>query len=335
MKEEEKMTDIEARPESRLCSVLSRANGEDPIGSATPFERCLLVEVAAPWEDDVAGSRHFPKGLWEVIEAAWDRGLIDKFAAVLPDVEYSREGYTRFLYFRRPPGPFAAYEKDDFLVPDAELVPVLEALFTEPDELSRFESYRQSSPHLREIMVCTHGSRDACCGKFGYPFYGTLRYQYAAPEGLRVWRVSHIGGHRFAPTLMDLPEGRYWGHLEPQAVESLVLRDGPASELRQFYRGWAGLGSKFEQIAEREILAREGWGWTGYLKEGRVLAADEDHAEVRIEYESYDGRVSGAYEAAVGAVGSVMTLGSSGTEPLSEAKQYEVSRLEKVSREVE
>ena len=69
-------------------------------------------------------------------------------------------------------------------------------------------------------------------------------------------------------------------------MENFILRDGPASELRQFYRGWASLGSKFEQIAEREILACEGWGWTGYLKRGRVLAADanEDHAEVRIEY---------------------------------------------------
>lgn len=316
--------------ESRLCSVVSKASGEDPVGSATPFERCLMVEVAAPWEEDVTKSRHFPKRLWEVVEAARDRGLIGKFTAIMPDSEYSREGYTRFLYFRRPSGLFATYEKDDLLVPDLELIPAIEALFAGPGELSRFERHRQNTSHVREIMVCTHGSRDACCGKFGYPFYCTLRYQYAVPERLRVWRASHIGGHRFAPTLMDLPEGRYWGHLESEAVENFVLRDGPASDLKRFYRGWAGLGTKFEQIAEREILAREGWGWTKHPKTGRVLKDYGDCVEVRIDYKNANGSASGACEATVRLSGSVATLESSGAAPLGEAEQYEVSRLEKV-----
>ena len=319
----------ETHAESWLCSVVSKTNAEDPAGCASSFERCLMVEVRLPWEDEVARSKHFPEGLWKIVEAARARGLIGKFTAIVPDPEYSREGYTRFLYFRRPPGPFAAYEKDDFLVPDAWLVPILEALFAGSDELSRFERHRQDTAHLREIMVCTHGSRDACCGKFGYPFYRTLRYQYATPEGLRVWRTSHIGGPRFAPTLMDLPEGRYWGHLEPQAVESLVLHDGPPSDLRRFYRGWAGLGSKFEQIVEREILAREGWEWTKRPKSGRVLKEDGDLIEVRIEFGGVDG-ASGVYEATVRASGSVTTLESSGTAPTCEVEQYVVSRLERV-----
>lgn len=127
--------------ENRLCSVVSKASGEDPVGSATPFKHCLMVEVEAPWEEDTTKSRGFQKGLWEVIEAARDRGLIGKFTALMPDPEYSRQGHTRFLYFRRPPGPFAAYEKDDFLVPDPELLPAIEALFAGPDELSRFEQH--------------------------------------------------------------------------------------------------------------------------------------------------------------------------------------------------
>ena len=129
---------------------------------------------------------------------------------------------------------------------------------------------------------------------------------------------------------MDLPEGRYWGHLAPEAVENLVLRDGPASDLKRFYRGWAGLETKFEQIAEREILAREGWGWTEHPKTGRVLKEDGDRVEVRIDYEDTDGSALGTYEAIVRPNGSVATLESSGTDPLSEAEQYEVSRLEKV-----
>lgn len=320
--------------ESRLCCSVSKGAGDDPCGSGTPFAGYLGIEVAPPWSGDISESRNFPQGLQEQIKKAQDAGAVGKFTGLMPDPGYSREGYTRVLYMRKPEGPFAAYEKSEYLLPDSEVVPFARAL-SRPGGLYPFNGYRESETSERDILVCTHGSNDVCCGKFGYPIYDELRYGYAAESGgsLRVWRTSHIGGHRFAPTLIDFPEGRYWGHLEPWAPQKLVLRNGPVSELAAFYRGWAGLGKPFAQIAEREILIREGWRWTDYLKSGRVLESEENGywAEVRIEYSSPDGAVSGAYEATVEADGSVMTLDKSGTGPLQEAGQYRVSRLEEVS----
>ena len=316
--------------ERRLCSLVSKANGEDPIGSATPFEACLMVESAQPWAREVAGSRRFPEGLPEFLEAAsGGRGPIEKLTALLPDREYSRAGHTRLLFWRRPPGPFAAYEKDDLLVPDGEVVPAVEALLGGPEEISRFARYRQDTRRVRDIVVCTHGSRDVCCGKFGYPVYDLLRRRHAAPGKLRVWRTSHIGGHRFAPTMIDYPEGRLWGHLEPWAAERLAVRRGPVSDLGPFLRGWAGLRSPAEQAAEREVFAREGWAWTGYLKEGSVLTSGGGWTEVRIDYRSPDGAISDAYEATVEVAGTVMTMESSGDAELAEVDQYRVVRLEK------
>ena len=331
--EEAKMRTGKARPDRRLCSVVSKAAREELAGSGTPFAGYLAVEVAPPWKDDVSESPRFPDGLQEAVERARDAGAIDKFTALFPDPMYSREGYTRALYLRKPPGPFAVYLKSEYAVPGDEIVPLVQALAEGPDGLSRYECYEEDATHFRDILLCTHGSRDACCGKFGYPVYESLRYGYAAaPEmRLRVWRTSHVGGHRFAPTLIDLPEGRYWGHLEPEVLETLVLRNGPVSGLERFYRGWAGLSGKFEQIAERDIFVREGWEWTHYLKSGKTLEADEneDRAEVRIEYTLPGGNTS-AYEATVKASGIIMTLSNSGHGPLQEAKQYHVSRLEKV-----
>ncbi len=321
------------RREDRLCSLVSKANGEDPIGTAKAVETRLIVEMAQPWQRDVLGSRRSAEGLRLLVEGAQERGLLDGFSAILPDHEYSRKDHTRFLFLRKPPGPFAVFEKEDFLVPDGELVAVIEALLEGSDGLSRFERYRQDTVGVREILVCTHGSRDVCCGKFGYPLYDLLRRRHAANGKLRVWRTSHTGGHRFAPTLIDYPEGRLWGHLEPWAAERITARRGPVSDLRPFYRGWSGLGSPFEQVAEREIFAREGWAWTGYLKEGGILTSDGDRAEVRIAYESPDGAVSGAYQATVETAGTVMTLERSGDRELTEVKQYRVVRLEKESEE--
>jgi hypothetical protein len=102
--------------------------------------------------------------------------------------------------------------------------------------------------------------------------------------------------------------------------------------MRRFYRGWAGLRGKFEQIAEREILVQEGWEWTTHLRRGRTLEVDEKEslADILIEYIARDGSVSGTYEANVKRNGCVMTLASSGAGALEDAWQYRVSRLEEV-----
>jgi hypothetical protein len=155
---------------------------------------------------------------------------------------------------------------------------------------------------------------------------------------LRVWRCSHFGGHVFAPTLVDLPEGRYWGHLEPEMLDLLVYRNGSVADLRSFYRGWCGL-KPFEQIAEREIWMQEGWPWLTYLKRGETIATaptaneddEADWAEVRIEYVSPDGRMTGAYTAKIEACGTVLTQWQSGQEhPQEPVKQYRVTQLERV-----
>ncbi len=325
----------EACQERRLCCAVSEASGEDPAGTVTPFVGYLGVEVAPPWKGDVTESRCFPEDLREAVGRAQEAGVIGKFTGLMPDSEYSREGHARVIYLRRPSSSFfAAYEKEEYLVPEGEVVALVEALTTEPEMPSRFARYREDTTYVRDILVCTHGSRDVCCSRFGHPIYQELRHGYAARSGgrLRVWRTSHLGGHRFAPHLLEFPEGRYWCRLKPEALEKLVLKEGPFSGLRRFYRGWAGLSSNFEQIAEREVFAREGWEWAGYLKAGEVLEVDEkeDRAEVRIEYSSPDGVFSGAYEATLETVGSVTTLLNSGTDPSQEVRQYAVSRLEKV-----
>ncbi|MGB1276239.1 MAG: sucrase ferredoxin, partial [Nannocystaceae bacterium] len=62
------------------------------------------------------------------------------------------------------------------------------------------------------LFVCTNGQRDRCCAKFGLQLFRAL----AALEPTQVWQTTHIGGHRFAPTLVSLPDGYCYGHLDPK-----------------------------------------------------------------------------------------------------------------------
>ena len=321
----------------RFCSEFSQANGEDPIGSATNFQHWLIIEAAPPWKINIwLEPNPMPQEVLDVLKLIWERGIKLRQLAIAPDRKFSYPGYKRVFYFRRPAKLFSQFEKHEFLAPDNEVGSLAIALLQHPDELPRFEQYRQHNDHLRELMICNHGNVDVACSRFGYPIYKTLREKYAAESQgkLRVWRCSHFGGHQFAPTLVDLPEGHYWGHLKPEVLELLVQRDRSVTELRPYYRGWAGL-SKFEQIVEREIWMREGWNWLNYRKAGQVLAMDERDqkwAEVRIDFAAPDRSVSGAYEARVEATTPVKTMRrSNDEESIETVQQYRVTNLARVN----
>ena len=321
----------ETSPPRRLCADVSVAAGDDPGGSGTPFNRYLGVEIAPPWKEDIADSRNFPDGLMQPVGEALAKGVIGKFTGLLPEPEYSVEGHARALLMSRPSAPLAAFERAEYLLPDEKLLPFARALAGGAGALAAFEDYREDDAGVRDVIVCTHGANDVCCGKYGYPLYDRLRARAGEPGGtLRLWRTSHIGGHRFAATLMDFPEGRYWGHLAPDTAECAVFREADAADLEKNCRGWAALDSQLAQLAERAILAREGWAWTTYLRSSELLRSGDDGGRVRIEYASPDGSVGGAYEADIEASGSVMTLLKSGPDSLQEVEQYRMSSLVRV-----
>ncbi|MEM1243183.1 MAG: sucrase ferredoxin, partial [Cyanobacteria bacterium P01_H01_bin.26] len=295
-------------------------------------------------------------------------GIMLQPVLIVPDREYSRPGETRMLFYQRSQKQFAQFEKQEYVVPEADFTrlatAIMKQLMKQPNELEVFQAYRQDTSHIRELLICTHTSVDVACGRFGTPIYQELRNKYAdSPEShLRVWRCSHFGGHQFAPTLIDLPTGQYWGHLEPEMLALLVRQQGDVTGLRSHYRGWSGL-SKFEQIAEREIWLETGWDWLAYQKSGRTLrkglkgikrflypllrwiplkrvqffvdqfTRDAAWADVEIQFTNPDQAVSGVYRARVEKYGQVMTAFKSpkkGEEPeLKASPQYRVSQLVK------
>lgn len=315
--------------EQNFCAAVSKMVREDPIGSAAMHERYLFVEVPVPWDYDVTASKHFPKGCLEVLKRAAENGQKVRLLSFVSDAHPSPAGYRRVMHYQKPSPPFARYEKKEYVVPEAELNALAEAMLNASEPMDRYERYAYHAENVRDLFVCTHGSHDVCCGKFGYPMYKMLEENYAAKSSgmLRVWRVSHFGGHRHAPTIADMPEGRYWAQVEPEDLDTLVLRQGPFSDISRKYRGWGGVG-KYEQMVEREIFIREGWSWIDYSKKGTVLKEEGHSAVVRIDYSSADGTVSGAYEGTVVAAGRIK-MGGCGSE-MKDFQQYDVLHVMKL-----
>lgn len=172
----------------RFCSEFSQANREDPIGSATNFQYWLIIEAAPPWKTNIwLEPNPMPQEVLDVLKLIWERKIKLRLA-IAPDREFSYPGYRRVFYFRRPAKLFSQFEKHEFLVPDNEVGSLAIALLQHPDELPRFEQYRQHNEHIRELMICNHGNVDVACSRFGYPIYKTLREKYAAESQVQLRR---------------------------------------------------------------------------------------------------------------------------------------------------
>ena len=81
----------------------------------------------------------------------------------------------------------------------------------DPHKWAQFDwtDFSSFTPCEQELtLICTHGSRDACCGTLGGKLYKNLLEQEAntPKENLpTIWQTSHLGGHRFAPTILQFP----------------------------------------------------------------------------------------------------------------------------------
>ncbi len=336
-------------PHNQMCSLLSREQGEDPVGHGSAFDRLIITELPKPWPRPAINGTGAPPGLRGLVdqfqtlrkrtirESGEDRtkalGLDVTIKHVAPDPQYSLPGQVRVLHLQRPQAPFSTYLKEEYQVPEREVAALVEALLYQQSCQKWQGALDRSSANVRDLLVCTQGNVDTCCATFGYPLYRELRTFADRSDGnLRVWQATHFQNHRFAPVILDLPEVRFWGGVGPRQAETLALRNRPPAILRNFYIGWAGVSQGYVQAAERETLVREGWGWTTYGKSGRItrLQYEEERAEVRIDFTSVDHQVIGSYRATVEVTEHIRGLvGCLSFGKTRDVPQYHVSNLKR------
>lgn len=102
----------------------------------------------------------------------------------------------------------------------------------------------------RLFLVCTNGKKDACCAKNGLPLYNAL----ASVAGKDVWQVTHIGGHRFAGTLVCLPHGVYYGRVSPEDALTIVQAYRKNTLLLKYYRGCSAYDAPAQAV---EMVLRQ------------------------------------------------------------------------------
>ena len=135
------------------------------------------------------------------------------------------------------------------------------------------------------FLVCTHGKHDRCCAKFGRPLYDAVREQV---EDEWVWQSSHVGGDRFAGNLVVLPDGVYYGRVEPSEAWPVVEAALERRIHLPCYRGRSSLGFAAQAA---ELAVRRQTGLLGVDNvDVRSIRPDGEgwHAEVAAGDAAYD-----------------------------------------------
>lgn len=312
------------RPKIQLCSLVSEASGEDPIGSAWATSRYIMTELPLPWPYEVLTGAHVPTGFRDFVYARYAEGNYWGFLGMAPDPDYAVEGHTRVIVHDQIADPSPGYSVREFVFPTERVADLL-TQFVANEDAPEVASFAVARPDdQRDFFVCTHGAIDACCAKFGYPVYRELK-RIAAESGTstRLWRCTHFGGHRFAATVLEMPSGRYWGRMKGPHLSGLVIHDLPTSEMRAAYRGWARFEHTLEQVAEGEAFRLGGWAWTECAVE--AIGAPEDpeaiEGEITLSYRHPDGE-EGSITIAVVPNGIIQTMGASSSPEMQDAQQY-------------
>ena len=102
-----------------------------------------------------------------------------------------------------------------------------------------------TEPQPNLLLVCAHGVHDTCCAVHGRPVAAALAERW--PD--LVWECTHVGGDRFAPNLVVLPDGFYYGNLDPASAIDTVAAHLGGTVPTAFLRGMVGFAPPAQAAA--------------------------------------------------------------------------------------
>lgn len=233
------------------CADLSELAGEPLGATATTAENWLLVEVPGTWEREVGGGTGLPDDARNAVRAWLD---------ATPS--------SRLLFVRRP-GRTRRDATLVFVVRAGESEPEVRRFeLASPAELAELDLVRAGTPSASPlVLVCGHGTRDACCALRGTAVYGALAGEL---RGDQLWLSSHQGGHRFAANVLVLPAGIQLGRVGPGKAAAVVRRTLSGRIDLAHYRGRSLYPGRV-QAAELAVRTELGLRAIGDLE----LVADE------------------------------------------------------------
>lgn len=185
------------------CSDAARERGDGIIGSAGTAIGWLLIEHPGPWAADVGATAPFP-------------GPVGRQLAGL-----ATRRRVRPLLVRRHGRRTTDTGPRMLMLVDQATGRAWHGSWEEPqDVLAAVQriGHPLPAPAPPVVLVCTHAKHDQCCAIRGRPVAQALAARL--PE--QVWECTHLGGDRFAPNVMLLPDGVVYAAGDADAAVRIV-----------------------------------------------------------------------------------------------------------------
>ncbi|GAA6032585.1 hypothetical protein JCM8097_004828 [Rhodosporidiobolus ruineniae] len=301
---------------SSACASSSSSSSSPPpvIGSAPSMPRHLLIHTPHPvptWPSHLNAVSPLYAGLGErwakhpelsrlgfnftdagkgEAREAWDptRSKFEKPPELAEEEVYSATLYPDFVHLPS----FSLSSLPSFESLYASLPPAPSLL------PSSTPSPASSAPPPRtHIFICTHGTRDCRCSDLGEPLYQALVKEVKrrkvggelkdGDEGVRIARVAHVGGHKYAGNALVYREGSgsdWYGLLRASDAPELVDYALSASPLPWFSR-WRGRLNLSPEEVKEAYSTHVSAGAEGRKEEKRSVLGDP----VELRFVTYEG----------------------------------------------
>jgi len=303
----------------------SRQLGVDPGGTAFHADEVLVADVKLPWPKpvwDKDGFGEVPR--W--VSTAGQSGRRVRVLAAVPDGPVGSVGSAAIVtsHHREPGSPVlivTRHEVEHDSVPDLLYKLLTRGLGSSPSTVT---APRETTATHMELLVCTQGSHDVCCGTHGSTFASAVA---SSSPMLSVRRVSHTGGHRFAPTAMTLPDGRMWGLIDVDTMLGVALRSGSPAAVARYCRGWSGVTPGPTQMAERAVMAEvDDWSFDLTPRKVEIVASNDAAVTCDVVTPGDTWRVV----ILAGRELAVITCGAPGGLPAKPGREWTVASVERI-----
>jgi hypothetical protein len=195
----------------------------------------------------------WPKPRWNREEAARSDGLPAGLAALDASEKRAGRKLAIRLFQRAERPPTGAVELLALDPRSGRSARVVELPL--PELVARVRGFldgEEIGPPIQRptLLICTDGQHDRCCAALGRPLFDAAGAEMAR-RGLDVdvAQASHLGGHRFAATVLTLPAGRLYGRVDATHAAALLEAVACGRVLGAHDRGSLGR-PELEQVAE-------------------------------------------------------------------------------------
>ncbi|NNF55561.1 MAG: hypothetical protein HKN03_14095 [Acidimicrobiales bacterium] len=230
--------------ESVKCSVHTAALGVNPAGTGISATMVVLVDTPQPWPKPVFEHTHLTGVTGQLSNAS---GQVMRVFASVPS-SATNLGVT--VFSQTAAGAEGTWIPLGSRTP-AEIVSAL--LDQRPLDIPDAVGVTDTA-----ILVCTQGTHDVCCGTEGSALVSQLTEDQRF-AGVPIFRVSHTGGHRFAPTAITFPDGRTWAYVGPDQLATALFHTQPPSAVAPWCRGSWRAPTPRSQAAESAVFAQRDW----------------------------------------------------------------------------